>query len=67
MKFECAGCGRKDKAIFRTNPKGEKGIFKCRPCIDGHPRISLGQDRELLDALAGVHEPEMRAMQRRKA
>jgi hypothetical protein len=47
----CSDCGRTDKALFRTNEKGVPGIFKCRPCIDGQPRISLGQDRELLDAI----------------
>jgi hypothetical protein len=57
LKFECAGCGRKDKTIFRTNPKGQPGIFKCRPCIDGVPRIGLGFERELMDAIEA--KPEM--------
>jgi hypothetical protein len=53
----CASCGREDKAMFRTNPKGVPGIFMCRPCIDGTPRIGLGFERELLDAIEP--KPEM--------
>lgn len=47
----CDGCGRQDKALFRTNAMGVSGIFKCRPCIDGVPRIALRQGGEILDAI----------------
>lgn len=30
MPFSCVVCGRSDVALFRINPKGEKGIFACR-------------------------------------
>lgn len=55
--MKCDGCGRTDKALFRTNPKGVAGIFKCRSCIDGVPRVGLGFERELLDAIGP--QPEM--------
>ena len=49
--MKCAGCGRNDKALFRTNAKSIPGIFKCRSCIDGHPRMAGSLDHELLDAI----------------
>jgi len=27
--MKCAECGRSDKPVFRSNPKGEAAIWKC--------------------------------------
>ncbi len=36
---ECADCGihRSVAPLYRTNPKGDKGIFKCELCMKGNP------------------------------
>ncbi len=36
----CSNCGRpvEEGPLYRQNPKGEKGIFWCEPCITENDR-----------------------------
>lgn len=48
----CAGCGVSvlKSHLHRSNPKGEKAIWKCESCLDA-PITT--ERRELLDAITG--------------
>jgi late competence protein required for DNA uptake (superfamily II DNA/RNA helicase) len=39
--MKCDNCLKEDVAVFRTNPKGEIGIFYCWECLNNNQKEEL--------------------------
>ena len=52
----CYICGKHTDALFRTNPKGEKGKFACRKCCaDGFVPIDP-EVSDIVEIIAPTNE-----------
>lgn len=60
--MKCEGCGKSPPAVsvFRVNPKGEEGIWRCAACLTPDQRANI--DPEVF-SLVQIIEGDKRGLQ----